>query len=150
MAENGLEGSDRQMETDVKGYITVYQALDEMRKADAGLLEYDYPKLSSGWFSYHSKKDKSTGKFIDDGKCRVCGKDRQYLLVKDKIPVMCYRCYQAVRGYKNLLFDPLHLKSRRGLTASECQKIVKYMNTYSKKKLVARAAVGAYLATKDK
>lgn len=136
-----------QQEINVSDYITVYQALSEMKTLDESesLLEYNLPKLTPSWFTYHKKKDKKTGKFLDDGKCQVCGKDRQYLLIKPGLPHICHRCYQAARGYRNLLFDPLHLKSKRDLTAGECKKIVKYMNTYSKQKLVALAAVGAYL-----
>ena len=142
MVERERVDLDRQT-SDVGNFITVYESLKEMREP---VVEYTYPKLTSQWFTYHKQKDKKTGKYLDDGKCQVCDKDRQYLLIKPGVPHMCYRCYQAARGYKNLLFDPLHLKSKRDLTASDCKRIVKYMNTYSKKKLVALAAVGAYLA----
>ena len=136
-----------QQTNNVTGFIEVYQALKEMQACDSKqeVLEYAYPKLVPSWFTYHKHKDKN-GKYLDDGKCRVCDKDRQYLLIKPGVQPMCYRCYQAVRAYKNLLFDPLHLKSKRDLTALDLKRIVKYMNTYSKKKLVALAAVGAYLA----
>ena len=143
-----LADSVRQITNDdVTGFIETYQALQEMNKIDAAepIMEYNYPKLVSTWFTYNKKKDKN-GKILDDGKCKVCGKDRQYLLIKPGVPHMCYRCYQAARAYKNTLFDPLHLKSKRDLTDADCKRIVKYMNTYSKKKLVALAAVGAYLA----
>jgi len=138
MAEKEQVGLVQLTQNDVTGYLEVYQALNE----------YALPKLTSTWFTYHKKKDKATGKYLDDGKCRVCDKDRQYLLVRPGIPPICEKCYQSARAYKNLLFDPLHLKSKRDLTVSDCKKIVKYMNTYSKKKLLALAAIGTYLALK--
>ena len=146
---------DRQIKNSVDKYLEIYQALSEMNYVDNFkgsdrikshvLFEYNYPKLSSGWFTFHKHKD-SSGKYLDDGNCPVCGKERQYLLIKKGVQPMCYRCYQAVRGYKELLFDPLHLQRKRDLNAGDCKKIVKYMNTYSKKKLIALAAVGAMIA----
>lgn len=142
-----LADSVQQTTSKVKGFIDTYQALTEMENEvpEVSLNEYVLPKLTTQWFTYHRKKDKKTGQYLDDGKCRCCDKDRQYLLIKPGVPPICYRCYQAARGYKNLLFDPLHLKSKRDLTVNDCKRIVKYMNTYSKKKLIALAAVGAYL-----
>lgn len=146
LEDKDLADLDRQISTD--GFISFYQALCEINKidqADISVNEYNYPKLVPSAFTYHRKKD-NTGKFIDDGKCRVCDKDRQYLIVRPGVVPMCYRCYQAVRGYSNLLFDPLHLKKKRDLTVADCKKAVKYMNTYAKKKLVALGALGAMLA----
>ena len=144
MVEKDLVDLDQQIK--ISDYLEVYQSLIEMNKpVGQSVLEYNLQDLTKTWFTYHKKKDKS-GKYIDDGKCRSCGKDRQYLIVKPGIPPICYNCYQAARGYKKLLFDPLHLKSKMDLTAADCKRIVKYMSGYAKKKLVALAAVGAYLA----
>ena len=155
MEEEELADLDRQIKNSVNNYLEIYQALSEMQevptekmlseKEERALFEYSYPKLSPGWFTYHKHKAKS-GKYLDNGKCPICGKDRQYILIKQNIQPMCYRCYQAVRGYRELLFDPLKMKRKRDLTSVDCQKIVKYMNTYSKKKLIALAAVGAMIA----
>ena len=140
--------ADLDRQTKTNEFISFYQSLCEIKKideADISVNEYNYPKLVPSAFTYHRKKD-SFGKFLDDGKCRVCDKDRQYLIIRPGVVPMCYRCYQAVRGYSNLLFDPLRLKKKRDLTAAECKKAVKYMNTYAKKKLVALGAVGAMFA----
>ncbi len=149
MEDKEFAGLDQQI-NDISNFINVYQSLNEMQRLEncKGLDEYITPKLTSTWFTFHKKKDPKTGKFLDDGKCRVCGKDRQYLLIRSDFPPICERCYQAARGYKNLLFDPLKVKSKRDLNITDCKKIVKYMDNYAKKKLVALAAVGAYLAIK--
>ena len=147
MEEKGSVGLVQQAKSDVMGFINVYDSLNKMNDAEDNiLLEYSLPKLTPQWFTYHKKRDKNTGKYLDDGKCSVCGRTRQYLLIRPGVPPICERCYQAARGYRNLLFDPLHLKSKRDLTAVDCKKIVKYMDSYAKKKLVALAAVGAYFA----
>ena len=130
------------------GFISFYKSLKELRQLDCediSVNEYNYPKLVPSAFTYHKKKDR-TGGYADDGLCRVCDKDRQYLIIKPDVVPMCYRCYQAVRAYKNCLFDPLRLKNKRKLDVIDCRRAVTYMNTYAKMKLVALAAAGAMLA----
>jgi len=147
LEEKDLADLDRQT-NEFDGFIQFYQALKEIKQLDGvdiSVNEYNYPKMVPAAFTYHRKKDRN-GKFLDDGNCRVCGKDRQYLIIRPGVVPMCFRCYQAVRGYRNLLFDPLRLHSKRDLTVADCKKAVKYMNTYAKKKLVAIGAVGAMLA----
>ena len=129
---------------EVTRFIEGYESL----KACHALNEYTWPKKLSTAFTYHKHKGKN-GHFLDDGKCEVCGKDRQYLLIQKGAPKICYRCYQACRGYSKLLFDPLKLKKKRDVSAADAKKIVKYMNKYSKEKLVALAAVSLYLMNKE-
>ena len=124
-------------QTDITRFINGYESLNE----------FILPKRNPGYFTYHQHKAKN-GKYLDDGKCECCGQDRQYLLIQKDLPRLCYRCYQACRGYSNLLFDPLKLKKKRKLEKADCKNIVKYMNKYSKQKLVAMAAVGLYLLNK--
>ena len=128
-------------QADVDLFISAYESVRQLN-------EYSWPKRDSGWFTYHRKKAKN-GKYLDDGKCEVCGRDRQYLLIYPHTPKICHDCYQAVRAYSKLLFDPLKFRSKSKLSASECQRIVKYTKTYSKQKLIGLAAVGMWLAYKN-
>ena len=122
----------------IEDYLSNYQVLDE----------YMYPQLSSYYFTYKKHQDpKNKGKYLDNEVCEVCGKNHQYVLVVDKTPVMCYKCYQTVRAYKSLLFDTLRLKKKKDLTVKDCKKIVQYMKTFSKVKLLALAALSASLTS---
>lgn len=116
---------------------------------DVEIYEFSYPKLSSSRFTFRKHEDpKKKGKYIDDGVCEVCGAKGVYVLIADKKPKMCYKCYQAIRAYDKLLIDVLRLRNKKELKLADCKRIVKYMRTYAKKKTLIVGLIGAYLATR--
>ena len=118
---------------------------------DIEIYEYSYPKLSSAKFSYHKHPDpRHKGKYLDSGTCEICGKKGTYTLVTADKPYMCYKCYQAVRAYRNLNIDVLRLQRKKTLNVKQIKKIVTYMKTYSKKKALVYGLVGAYLLNSNK
>ena len=111
------------------------------------VLEYRYHDLASSKFSYHKHPDpKHKGKYLDDGTCEICGKKKTYLLIDKDKPKMCYKCYQSIRAYQNLLVDVLKLKKKKTLNIKDCKRIVKYMRTYAKKKALALGVLATVLA----
>ena len=58
---------------------------------------------------------------------------------------MCYKCYQSIRAYQSLLVDVLKLKRKKTLNLKDCKRIVHYMHSYARKKLMAIGLVGALL-----
>lgn len=140
-------------DTTIKKYSPDDPLIEDLTEAllhDLTILEYTYPKLSSSKFTFHKHKDpnskaKVRQKYLDDGVCKVCGKKGSYILISDDKPHMCYRCYQAIRAYRRLKVDVLHLQKKDKLTDAQAKKIVKYMKSYSKKKTFLYGMVGAYL-----
>lgn len=119
---------------------------------DIKIYEYTYPRLSSGKFTYHKHPNPRAGnrakdneKWLDNGTCEVCGRKGTYTLIEVGKPAMCYKCYQAVRAYRNLKLDVLHKHKKKTLTMKDIKEIVSYMNSYSKKKSLILTAIGIAL-----
>lgn len=122
---------------------------------DTAVMEYVWPKLSSAKFSYHKHPEIKKKGWQDNGICEVCGKRGAYTLIQPDKPRLCYKCYTAVRAYRNLRFDVLRLQKKKNLTLKEVQKIVTYMKNYTRKKanlfkMVTTALVVASLSKSKK
>ena len=102
--------------------------------------------MPSSKFSFHKFPVKGQkDKYLDDGVCEVCGNKKVYVLISNDKPKMCYKCYQSIRAYQSLLVDVLKLKRKKTLNLKDCKRIVHYMHSYARKKLMAIGLVGALL-----
>ena len=107
---------------------------------------YQLKKISSSEFTNYKYPDPTRpGKYLDEGKCKICGILGQRLLVRNGLPVICYKCYQALRNYKTTLVDVLNLRSRKQLTLKQCKLIVRFMKDSSE--VVSAAAKGVVAAS---
>lgn len=132
----------------------IRQATDNLLE-DTEMMEYIWPKLSSAKFSYHKYPEVKKKGWQDNGICEVCGKRGTYTLIQADRPRICYKCYTAVRAYRNLKFDVLKLQKKKNLTLKEIQKIVTYMKNYTRRKanlfkMVTTALVVASLSKSKK